>query len=51
MDNDNNKGLFTEPCHELTDDSEDAYMGFLHKIIRIAVKALAALMVAVIVWA
>ena len=50
MDNDNNKGLFTEPGHELTDDSEDAYMGFLHKIIRIAVKVLAALMVAVIVW-
>jgi uncharacterized membrane protein (DUF373 family) len=50
MDNDNNKGLFAEPGHELADDSEDAYMGFLHKIIRIAVKVLAALMVAVIVW-
>ena len=25
MDNDNNKGLFTEPGHELTDDSEDVY--------------------------
>ena len=50
MDNDNDKGLFAEPGHELADDSEDAYMGFLHKIIRIAVKVLAALMVAVIVW-
>jgi uncharacterized membrane protein (DUF373 family) len=50
MTSDNNKGLFTEPGHELADDSEDAYMGLLHKIIRIAVKVLAALMVAVIVW-
>jgi uncharacterized membrane protein (DUF373 family) len=50
MTSDNNKGLFTEPGHELADDSEDAYMGFLHKIIRVAVKVLAALMVAVIVW-
>ncbi len=50
MSNDNDKGLFAEPGHELVDDSEDAYMGFLHKIIRIAVKVLAALMVAVIVW-
>ena len=50
MDNDNDKGLFAEPGHELADDSEDAYMGFLHKIIRVAVKVLAALMVAVIVW-
>ena len=30
--------------------SEDQFMGFLHKIIRVAVKVLAVLMVAVIVW-
>ncbi|RLA33628.1 MAG: hypothetical protein DRR15_10095 [Gammaproteobacteria bacterium] len=50
MNSDGDKSLFGEPGHELADDSEDAYMGFLHKIIRIAVKVLAALMVAVIVW-
>ena len=50
MNNDNDKGLFAEPGHELADSSDDAYMGFLHRIIRIAVKVLAALMVAVIVW-
>ncbi|RLA23474.1 MAG: hypothetical protein DRQ63_11675 [Gammaproteobacteria bacterium] len=50
MNSDVDKSLFGEPGHELADDSEDAYMGFLHKIIRIAVKVLAALMVAVIVW-
>jgi uncharacterized membrane protein (DUF373 family) len=50
MNSDGDKSLFGEPGHELADDSEDAYMGFLHKIIRVAVKVLAALMVAVIVW-
>jgi hypothetical protein len=50
MTNDNDKGLFAEPGHELADYSEDAFIGFLHKIIRVAVKVLAALMVAVIVW-
>jgi len=50
MNSDGDKSLFGEPGHELADDSDDAYMGFLHKIIRIAVKVLAALMVAVIVW-
>jgi len=46
----NEKDLFSEPGHELADKSEDPFMGFLHKIIRIAVKVLAVLMVAVIVW-
>lgn len=46
----NEKDLFDEPGHELTNKSDDPFMGFLHTIIRIAVKILAALMVAVIVW-
>ncbi len=50
MDNNNEKNLFGEPGHELANNSEDAFMGFLHKIIRVAVKVLAVLMVAVIVW-
>ena len=50
MNDKNNKGISGEPGHELIDDSDDKYMEFLHKIIRIAVKALAALMVIVIVW-
>ncbi len=44
------KDLLAEPGHNLADDSEDAFMDFLHKIIRVAVKVLAVLMVAVIVW-
>jgi len=44
------KDLFDEPGHELANQSEDPFMAFLHKIIRIAVKVLAVLMVAVIVW-
>jgi len=36
--------------HELEDSVEDPFMGFLHKIIRGAVRVLAALMVLVIVW-
>ncbi|RKZ57443.1 MAG: hypothetical protein DRQ44_15760 [Gammaproteobacteria bacterium] len=50
MIKDKNKGLLAEPGHELADDSEDAFMDFLHKIIRVAVKVLAVLMVVVIVW-
>jgi len=46
----NEKELFDESGHILTNNSEDPFMGFLHKIIRIAVKILAALMVVVIVW-
>jgi uncharacterized membrane protein (DUF373 family) len=44
------KDLFGEPGHILTKDTKDPFMGFLHKVIRVAVKILAVLMVAVIVW-
>ena len=50
MDNENKKDVFGEPGHELADKSDDLFIGFLHKIIRVAVKVLAVLMVAVIVW-
>jgi len=50
MNNESEKDLYSEPGHELANKSEDAFMGFLHKIIRVAVKVLAVLMVAVIVW-
>ena len=50
MRKDSNKDIFSEPGHELADESTDPFIGFLHKIIRVAVKVLAALMVAVIVW-
>jgi len=46
----NEKEYIGEPGHELGHESEDPFIGFLHKIIRIAVKILAILMVAVIVW-
>ncbi len=50
MDNKNKKDSFIEPGHELADKVEDPFIEFLHKIIRVAVKVLAALMVLVIVW-
>ena len=50
MNNENNKDIHGEPGHELANKSDDPFMGFLHKIIRIAVKILAVLMVVVIVW-
>ncbi len=50
MNNENDKDLFGEPGHELENQSDDPFMGFLHKIIRVAVKVLAVLMVGVIVW-
>ena len=46
---DDEKELYIEPGHEL-EDNEDAFIQFLHKIIRLAVKVLALLMVLVIVW-
>ncbi len=49
MNKDNEKDLFAEPGHDLTDATDDVFMEFLHKVIRIAVKVLAVLMVAVIV--
>ncbi len=50
MNNENNKDFHGEPGHELANKSDDPFMGFLHKIIRVAVKILAVLMVSVIVW-
>ena len=50
MDEKNERHLFDEPGLELTNTSEDPFMDFLHGIIRVAVKVLAVLMVAVIVW-
>jgi len=44
------KDLFGEPGHELANKTDDPFICFLHQIIRIAVKVLAVLMVAVIVW-
>lgn len=39
-----------EPGHDLSEKHEDPFIEFLHRIIRIAVKVLAVLMVLVIVW-
>ncbi len=50
MSNENENDFFEEPGHELADRVEDPFIEFLHKIIRVAVKMLAALMVVVIVW-
>ncbi len=44
------KDLLDDPGHSFADKSDDPFIDFLHKIIRIAVKVLAALMVMVIVW-
>jgi len=50
MDNENKKDLFGERDHGLANLSGDPFINFLHRIIRVAVKVLAVLMVAVIVW-
>jgi len=50
MNKEDEKEHLIEPGHELANESEDPFMDFLHKIIRLAVKVLAILMVAVIVW-
>ncbi len=50
MDDENEKDLFGERGHGLANQSDDPFIDFLHKIIRVAVKVLAVLMVAVIVW-
>ncbi len=39
-----------EPGHDLTKEHEDPFLESLHRIIRFAIKILAVLMVAVIVW-
>jgi len=44
------KDLLGEPGHELANRSDDPFIGLLHNVIRWAVKVLAVLMVAVIVW-
>jgi uncharacterized membrane protein (DUF373 family) len=50
----NEKDMSNKPDHKQIQiqiqKSEDPFMDYLHKIIRIAVRVLAALMVAVIVW-
>jgi len=46
----NEQKYLGEPGHQLGSETEDRFIDFLHKIIRLAVKILAALMVAVIVW-
>jgi uncharacterized membrane protein (DUF373 family) len=50
MNIESEKDHYLEHGHELEDSAEDPFMGFLHKIIRGAVKVLATLMVFVIVW-
>lgn len=50
MDIENEKNTHFEYGHTLDDVVDDPFMGFLHKIIRGAVRVLAALMVLVIVW-
>lgn len=50
MNIENEKDHYLEHGHELESSAEDPFMGFLHKIIRGAVKVLATLMVFVIVW-
>jgi len=47
--NDDNEKLI-EPGHDLTQRHDDPFIEALHRIIRVAVKILAALMVLVIVW-
>lgn len=47
---DQTKKFFTEPGHDLGEVVDDPFIEVLHKIIRIAVKVLAVLMVIVIVW-
>ncbi len=49
MDNDKEDNL-VEPGHDLSEEHEDPFIDFLHRIIRFAVKVLAVLMVLVIIW-
>ncbi len=50
MDNDKQLNFEHEPGHDLHLEHEDPTIRFLHRIIRVAVKVLAVLMVLVIVW-
>ena len=49
-DMNNKNDIFDESGLELANKSEDPFIDVLHKIIRVAVKVLAVLMVVVIVW-
>lgn len=46
----NEEDNLVEPGHDLAESHDDPFINLLHRIIRIAVKVLAALMVLVIVW-
>lgn len=50
MTDQEDKWLHHEPGHDLHLEHEDATIRFLHRVIRVAVKILAILMVGVIVW-
>lgn len=50
MDIEQEKKHLIEPGHDLIEEHEDPFLELLHRIIRIAVKVLAGLMVVVIVW-
>ena len=50
MNNEKEEELFSEPSPEVANESEDPFIGFLHKAIRLEVKVLEVLMVTVIVW-
>lgn len=50
MHTDRNEAQWHEPGHDLQREHEDRTIRFLHRIIRMAVKVLAILMVLVIVW-
>lgn len=50
MDIEQKQDHLVEPGHDLAKKHEDPFIEFLHRIIRLAVKILAGLMVLVIVW-
>jgi uncharacterized membrane protein (DUF373 family) len=50
MDIEEKPGHLAEPGHDLTREHEDPFIQILHRAIRLAVKVLAVLMVAVILW-
>jgi len=50
MDDKSEQRYLDETGNQLWSQTEDRFIGFLHKVIRLAVKVLLALMVAVIAW-
>jgi len=50
MTNGKDNPLFHEPGHDLNLEHEDPTLRILHRVIKVAVKILAVLMVLVIVW-